>query len=102
MTAHEYVLPQTCRYSGKEQEDVSELTQDGGERQAGLSRVHAERPVGSCTLTVCQRQRPLANNFSSNIFTLCMTQPLKSISELLTGSRYAVSVTFLLLVSIIY
>lgn len=61
MTAHEYVLPQTCRYSGKEQEDVSELTQDGGERQAALIRVHAERPMGSCTLMVCQRQHPLAS-----------------------------------------
>lgn len=40
---------------------MSELTQDGGERQAGLSRVHAERPMGSCTLMVCQRQRPLAS-----------------------------------------
>lgn len=81
---------------------MSELTQDGGERQVGLGRVCAETPVGSCTLTVCQRQHPLADYFTSNICTLYMTQPLKSNSEPLTGSRYAVPVTFLLLVSIIY
>lgn len=84
------------------QEDVSELAQNGGERQSGLSRVSAERPLSSHPLTSCQRQRPLANYKISSICTLCMTQTFKSISKPLTGLRYTVPITFSSLALIIF
>lgn len=40
------------------QEDVCELEQNRGERQAGLSWVNAERLLSSCPLTSCQTEFP--------------------------------------------